>query len=70
MTIQQICGALDAFSLSFCNTYLRIMKHLIENSSKKDICFKAVHAFHCHPVQQKKERKTSKNKMLLEALIR
>jgi hypothetical protein len=46
------------------------MKHLIENSSKKDICFKAVHAFLCHPVQQKKERKASKNKMLLEALIR
>ena len=70
MIIQQICGALVAFSLSFCNMYSKIMKLSIQISSKKDTYSKVAHAFLCHRVLQKKVKKAEKNKMLSEALIK
>jgi hypothetical protein len=63
MTIQQICGALVAFFLSFYNMYLRIMKLLTGIFSKKGTCFKEVRVFLCLLAQLRKEIKMVKNKM-------
>lgn len=70
MTIQRICGALDAYCTSYCNTFSKILKLLIETFSSRGTCSKGDPASPFRPAFPRKARKTLRSKMLLAALTR